>query len=61
MKVLLQVLEIRLSWRFKYWNSAMFSIPTVIKWIPNRSCCNCVQYAVHHLERAYCLWCNNRP
>ena len=26
MKVLLQVLEIRWSWRFKYWNSAVFTV-----------------------------------
>jgi len=57
MKVLLQVLEIRWSWRFKYWNSSVFSILTVIKWIQNRGCCNGVQYAVHHLERAYCILC----
>jgi len=41
--------------------SAVLSILTVIKWIQNRSCCNGVQYAVHNLERAYCVWCNNRP
>ena len=57
MKVLLQVLEIRWYWRFKYWNSAVFSILTVIKWIQNRSCCIGVQYAVNHLERAYCILC----
>jgi len=35
MKVLLQLLEIRWSWYFKYWNCAVLSKPTIIKWIVN--------------------------
>jgi len=50
MKVFLQVLEIRWSRRFKYWNSAVFSILTVIKWIQNRSCCNGVQYIIFNVH-----------
>jgi len=34
----------------------VFNILTVIKWIQNRSCCNGVRYAVHHLELT-CILC----
>jgi len=41
MKVLLQILEIRWSWHFKYWNSAVLSKPTIIKWIANSELLQC--------------------
>jgi len=34
-EMLLQVLEIRWCWHFKYWNTAVFSTPIVIKWNVN--------------------------
>jgi len=63
MKVLLQFLEIRWSWHFKYWKSTVLSKPTIIKWILNSELLQCsgVQCTIHHLERAYCVGCNNRP
>jgi len=62
MKVLLHLSEIRWPWRFKYWNSAGLGKPTSIKWIVNSKLlqCNRVHCAIYHLERAYCVWCNNR-
>jgi len=41
MKVLLQCLEIRLSWNFKYWNSAVLNKPTIIKWTVNLELLQC--------------------
>jgi len=63
MKVLLQLLEIRWSRNFTYGNSAVLSKPTIIKLVVHSKV---LQYSggqctIHQLERAYCVWCNNRP
>jgi len=60
MKEFLQFLEIRWSWHFKYWNSAVLSQPKIIKWIVNSKLLQCsdVYCTIYNLECAYCVWCN---
>jgi len=48
-KVLLPFLETRWSWHFKYWNSAVLSKPTIIKWIVNSNCCSVAAWIVQHI------------
>jgi len=50
-KVLLQFLEIRWSWHFKCWNSAVLK-PAIIKWIVTSEWVQCsgVHCLVHHLN-----------
>jgi len=55
MKMLLQVLEIRWSWHFNYWNSAVFSKITDIKRIANSKLLQ--RRAVHNASSWTCILC----
>ena len=44
-----------LALTFQILNAAVFSKPTVIKWIVNWKLLQRRAYTVHHLERAYCV------
>ena len=54
-KCFYKISEIRWSWHFKYWNTAVFSKPTVIKWILNSKLLQrCVVYSTSSWT-CYCV------